>query len=79
VWWIVPGVGSLVLFAYFRTLVEASAAGHAYAAYGEVYIAASLLWLWTVEGLRPDRWDAIGAAICLLGAGVILLGPRGEA
>lgn len=79
VWWIAPGVGSLILFAYLLTLVEASAAGRAYAAYGGVYIASSLLWLWAVEGLRPDRWDALGAAICLLGAGVILLGPRGEA
>jgi small multidrug resistance family-3 protein len=78
-WWIAPGVGSLILFAYFLTLVEASAAGRAYAAYGGVYIAASLLWLWAVEGLRPDRWDALGAAICLLGVGVILLGPRSEA
>ena len=77
-WWIAPGVGSLALFAYFLILVEASAAGRAYAAYGGVYIAASSLWLWAVEGLRPDRWDALGAAICLLGAGVILLGPRGQ-
>ena len=48
----------------------------AYAAYGGVYIAASLAWLWLIEGSRPDRWDLIGAAICLVGAGVILLGPR---
>lgn len=78
-WWIAPGVGSLVLFAYLLTLAEVSAAGRAYAAYGGVYIASSLLWLWAVEGLRPDRWDALGAAICLLGACVLLLGSRGEA
>jgi len=78
-WWIAPSVGALVLFAYLLTLVEASAAGRAYATYGGVYIAASLLWLWAVEGLRPDCWDALGAAICLFGAGVILLGPRSEA
>jgi small multidrug resistance family-3 protein len=52
------------------------AAGRAYAAYGGVYIAASLLWLWAVEGVRPDRWDLTGAALCLLGAVTILLGPR---
>ncbi len=46
------------------------------AAYGGVYIAASLAWLWMVEGREPDRWDVIGAGICLVGAGVILLGPR---
>ena len=43
---------------------------------GGVYIAASLCWLWAVEGMRPDRWDAIGAGICLIGAAVILFGPR---
>jgi small multidrug resistance family-3 protein len=41
-----------------------------------LYIAASLVWLWAVEGARPDRWDAIGAVICLIGAAVILFGPR---
>ena len=74
--WIAPGIASLALFAWLLTLVEASAAGRAYAAYGGVYIAASLLWLWLVENARPDRWDLIGAAICLVGAGVILFGPR---
>jgi small multidrug resistance family-3 protein len=75
--WLLPGVGSLVLFAYLLTRVEADAAGRAYAAYGGVYIAASLIWLWLIEGQRPDRWDAAGAAICLAGAAVILLGHRG--
>ncbi|ALJ12389.1 YnfA family protein [Sphingopyxis macrogoltabida] len=74
--WIVPGLLSLALFAWLLTLVDSAAAGRAYAAYGGVYIAASLIWLWSIEGLRPDRWDAIGAAICLLGASVILFGPR---
>ena len=54
---------------------EAAAAGRAYAAYGGVYIAAALGWLWAVEGLRPDRWDLIGAAVCLAGAAIILLRP----
>jgi small multidrug resistance family-3 protein len=76
VWWVLPGLASLALFAYLLTLVDSAAAGRAYAAYGGVYIAASLLWLWLAEGLRPDRWDLIGAAICLAGAAVILLGPR---
>jgi small multidrug resistance family-3 protein len=74
--WILPGLLSLTLFAWLLTLVDSSAAGRAYAAYGGVYIAASLLWLWIVEATRPDRWDVIGAAVCLLGAGIILLGPR---
>ena len=76
VWWLIPGVGALVLFAGLLTLSEATAAGRAYAAYGGIYIAASLAWLWFAEGLRPDRWDTLGAAVCIVGAGIILFGPR---
>jgi small multidrug resistance family-3 protein len=76
VWWLAPGIASLALFAWLLTLVDSAAAGRAYAAYGGVYIVASLAWLWGVEGVRPDRWDAAGASICLLGAAVILFGPR---
>ena len=74
--WTVPGIASLATFAFLLTLVESGAAGRTYAAYGEVYIVASLAWLWLVEGVRPDRWDIAGAAICVIGACVILLGPR---
>ena len=76
VWWAVPGMASLALFAWLLTLVDSEAAGRAYAAYGGVYICASLLWLWAMEGVRPDRWDTVGAMICLAGAAVILLAPR---
>lgn len=76
IWWLAPGMASLALFAWLLTQVDSAAAGRAYAAYGGVYICASLAWLWSVEGVRPDRWDGIGAAICIVGAGVILLGPR---
>jgi len=75
-WWILAGVGSLVLFAVCLTRVDAAYAGRAFAAYGGVYIATSLLWLWIVEGIRPDRWDTAGAVVCLLGAAVILWSPR---
>lgn len=75
--WLVPGVVSLVIFAWLLTLAGTDAAGRAFAAYGGIYIAASLIWLWTVEGIRPDRFDIVGAAICLIGASVILLAPRG--
>ncbi|WP_380876592.1 UPF0060 membrane protein [Sphingomonas sp. DBB INV C78] len=75
-WWIAPGIASLCLFAYLLTLVDAEHAGRAYAAYGAVYIAAAIGWLWVVESAKPDRWDLIGAAICLLGSAVILWGPR---
>ncbi|QEE47046.1 YnfA family protein [Rhizobium sp. WL3] len=75
--WLIPGLVSLALFAWLLTLVPSDAAGRAYAAYGGVYIAASLLWLWLAEGHRPDRFDLTGAAICLVGAAVILLPSRG--
>lgn len=75
--WLLPGMVALALFAWLLTRVDSEAAGRAYAAYGGVYIAASLLWLWLVEGLRPDRWDMAGSALCLIGAGLILFGPRG--
>lgn len=77
VWWLAPGMVSLIVFATALTFVQAEAAGRAYAAYGGVYIAASLVWLWAVEGFRPDRWDLTGAAICLAGVSVILFAPRG--
>jgi small multidrug resistance family-3 protein len=74
--WLLPGVMSLALFALFLALVDVEAAGRAYAAYGGIYIASSLVWLWAAEGMRPDRWDVAGAAICLAGAALILYGPR---
>jgi len=75
-WWLVPGMVSLALFAFLLTLVESGAAGRAYAAYGGVYIAASLAWLMLVEGVQPDRWDVTGVMLCLVGATVIVAGPR---
>jgi small multidrug resistance family-3 protein len=76
VWWVLPGLASLALFAWLLTFADSAFAGRAYAAYGGVYIAASLAWLWAVEGAQPDRWDAIGALVCLAGAALILFGPR---
>lgn len=75
--WAIPGTLSLIVFAVILTYAPASAAGRAYAAYGGVYVAASLLWLWIVERTAPDRWDLIGAALCIAGAAVIVYGPRG--
>jgi len=75
-WWIAPGLVSLALFAWALTWVDSAAAGRAFAAYGGVYICASIVWLWLVEQVRPDRWDLIGAAICLVGAAIILAAPR---
>lgn len=78
-WWVPASLLSLVTFAWLLTLVDTAAAGRAYAAYGGVYIAASLAWLWRVEGVRPDRWDLLGAALCLVGASIILFAPRASA
>lgn len=75
--WLLPGIASLALFAWLLALSPAGFAGRAFAAYGGVYIASSLLWLWAVEGQRPDQWDLAGAAICLAGAALILWAPRG--
>ena len=77
--WTLPGVLSLILFALVLTRIDSTAAGRVFAAYGGVYIAASLVWLWAVERQAPDRWDIAGAAVCLVGAAIILLGPRATA
>jgi small multidrug resistance family-3 protein len=66
------GVGSLVVFAVALTRVESVFAGRAYAAYGGIYIAASLVWLWLAEGQRPSLTDVIGAGIAIAGALVII-------
>jgi len=75
--WLVPGTLSLIAFGALLTQVEASAAGRAFAAYGGVYVAASLVWLWAVEDMRPDRWDLLGGAVCIVGAAIIVFAPRG--
>lgn len=74
--WAIPGIAALVIFAVALTRIDAAAAGRAYAAYGGIYILSSVVWLRLVEGVRPDRWDLLGAGICLLGAAVILFGPH---
>ena len=77
-WLSVPGVAALAVFAWLLTLHPLEGAGRVYAAYGGVYIVASLFWLWLVEKTAPDRWDVIGAIVCLVGAATIYFGPRGE-
>jgi small multidrug resistance family-3 protein len=66
------GVASLIAFAFALTRVDSLFAGRAYAAYGGIYIAASLLWLWLAEGQRPNSADLIGAALAVAGALVII-------
>lgn len=74
--WLIPGIASLALFAWLLTLAPSDQAGRAYAAYGGIYIAASLFWLWAAEGQRPDGWDMAGGALALVAAGIILFAPR---
>lgn len=75
-WWLGPGALSLAAFAWLLTLHPTGPAGRVYAAYGGVYVVASVLWLWFVERQTPDRWDAVGAIVCLAGTAIILFGPR---
>ena len=77
VWWLMPGALALAVFALALALTPPAHAGRSFAAYGGVYIAASLAWMWLVEGARPGFADLAGAALALAGAAVILWGPRG--
>ena len=76
VYWILPGIISLIVFAVLLTRINSIFAGRTFAAYGGVYIVASLLWLWIIEGQRLDKWDILGAIICIAGAVLILFGHR---
>ncbi|OYU17423.1 MAG: hypothetical protein CFE34_15795 [Rhodobacteraceae bacterium PARR1] len=74
--WLVPGALALAGFALLLALTPPAHAGRSFAAYGGIYIAASLGWLWLVEKTRPDLWDILGGALALAGAAVILFAPR---
>lgn len=76
IWWLIPGVASLIVFAWLLTLAPSDYAGRAYAAYGGIYIVASLGWLWLAEGRRPDTWDLAGGVLALIAAAIILFAPR---
>lgn len=75
-WWVLPALLSLAVFALLLTKVEAAYAGRAYAAYGGIYIITSIAWLAVVERIRPLGSDWIGVGLCVIGATIILLGPR---
>lgn len=75
IWLLVPAAASLALFAWLLTLHE-TASGRVYAAYGGVYIAVALAWLWAVDGIRPTAWDVAGVAVALTGMGIIMFQPR---
>lgn len=69
---VVLGIASLIGFALALSRVDSAFAGRAYAAYGGIYIAASLMWLWAAEGQRPTLTDLLGAALAVMGALLII-------
>lgn len=75
IWLLVPAAFSLALFAWLLSL-HPTAAGRVYAAYGGVYIFVAILWLWTVDGIKPTLWDLIGASVALIGMTIIMFAPR---
>lgn len=75
VWLLVPAAFSLALFAWLLTLHDAPA-GRVYAAYGGVYIAVALAWLWAADGVRPTAWDVAGVALSLGGMALIAFQPK---
>ena len=75
-WLLLPAGLSLAAFAWLLSL-HPTAAGRTYAAYGGVYVASALVWMWQVEGQRPDRWDLLGVGFALLGMSIIAFAPHG--
>lgn len=74
-WLLLPAAASLAVFAWLLSL-HPTAAGRVYAAYGGVYIAVALGWLWLVDGIRPTAWDVAGVAVALVGMSIIMFAPR---
>jgi small multidrug resistance family-3 protein len=75
VWVLLPAAASLAGFAWLLTL-HPTAAGRVYAAYGGVYVATAIFWLWLVDGLRPTVWDTVGALVAITGMAIIMFAPR---
>lgn len=75
IWVLVPAAVSLALFAWLLAL-QPTAAGRVYAAYGGVYVATAIGWLWLVDGVRPTAWDIGGSLVAVLGMAMIMSAPR---
>lgn len=74
-WLLLPAAVSLALFAWLLTL-HPTAAGRTYAAYGGVYVATAIFWLWKVDGIHPDRWDLLGGLVTITGMAIIAFAPH---
>jgi small multidrug resistance family-3 protein len=75
-WLLPPAALSLAAFAWLLSLHPPLGAGRTYAAYGGVYVAVAVFWMWWIEGTKPDRWDILGAGIALLGMSIIAFAPH---
>jgi small multidrug resistance family-3 protein len=75
IWVLVPAAIALAIFVWLLTL-HPTAAGRVYAAYGGVYVATAIAWLWLVDGVRPTPWDIIGSLVAVSGMAIIMLAPR---
>lgn len=75
VWVLLPAAASLALFVWLLTL-HPTDAGRVYAAYGGVYVAVAIVWLWVIDAVRPTPWDWVGVAVSLAGMAIIMLAPR---
>jgi small multidrug resistance family-3 protein len=75
VWVLVPAAVSLALFVWLLTL-HPTAAGRVYAAYGGIYVATALAWLWLIDGVRPTVWDIAGSLVAISGMALIMFAPR---
>ena len=71
------GIAALAAYGFVATLQHDSHFGRILAAYGGIFVAGSLAWGMVADGFRPDRFDYLGAAICLVGVAVIMWAPRG--
>ncbi|MEV4420157.1 YnfA family protein [Patulibacter sp. NPDC049589] len=74
--WVGAGVVALGIYGFVATLQPDAEFGRILAAYGGVFVAGSLAWGMAADGYRPDRWDLVGAAVCLAGVGLIMYAPR---
>ncbi len=74
--WIGSGILALGIYGFVATLQPDANFGRILAAYGGVFVAGSLAWGMVVDGFKPDRYDVVGALVCLVGVAVIMYAPR---